>query len=53
MPRYTSLSLQEREELSLGLLACLSPRAMAGAMGRAALTLSRETLRNSEAEVET
>lgn len=47
MPSYTRLSLQEREELSLGLLAGLSLRAMASALGRAASTLSREIRRNS------
>lgn len=47
MPSYTRLSLQEREELSLGLLAGLSLRAMASCMGRAASTLSREIGRNS------
>jgi IS30 family transposase len=46
MARYTRLSLREREELSLGLLAGLSLRAMASAMGRAASTLSREIRRN-------
>jgi transposase, IS30 family len=47
MPSYTRLSLQEREEVSLGLLAGLSMRAMASALGRAASTLSREIGRNS------
>lgn len=47
MPSYTRLNLQEREELSLGLLAGLSLRAMASALGRAASTLSREIRRNS------
>lgn len=47
MPSYTRLSLQEREELSLGLLAGLSLRAMAAGLGRAASTLSREVRRNS------
>ena len=47
MPSYTRLSLQEREEVSLGLLAGLSIRAMASAMGRSASTLSREIRRNS------
>lgn len=47
MPSYTRLSLQEREELSLGLLAGLSLRSMAGAMGRAPSTLAREVRRNS------
>jgi IS30 family transposase len=46
MPSYTRLSLQEREELSLGLQAGLSLRAMASAMGRSASTLSREVRRN-------
>lgn len=47
MPRYTRLSLEEREEVSLGLLAGLSLRAMAVRLGRAASTLSREVRRNS------
>ena len=47
MPSYTRLSLREREELSLGLLAGLSLRAMAAGLGRAASTLSREIGRNS------
>ena len=47
MPRYTRLSVQEREELSMGLLSGLSLRAMASAMGRSASTLSREVRRNS------
>lgn len=46
MPSYTRLNLQEREELSLGLMAGLSLRAMASAMGRAPSTLSRELRRN-------
>lgn len=46
MPSYTRLNLQEREELSLGLQAGLSLRAMASAMGRSASTLSREVRRN-------
>ena len=48
MPSYTRLSMQEREELSLGLLAGFSLRAMAGVMGRAVSTLSREMARNSK-----
>ena len=48
MPSYTRLSLQEREELSLGLIAGWSLRAMAGAMGRSVSTLSREVARNSK-----
>lgn len=47
MPSYRRLSLQEREELSLGVMAGLSLRAMASAMGRAVSTLSREVRRNS------
>lgn len=47
MPRYTRLNLEEREELSLGLLAGLSLRSMAARLGRAASTLSREVRRNS------
>src|SRR5688572_3114984 len=48
MRSYARLSVQEREELSLGLLAGLSLRAMASAMGRAVSTLSRELTRNSK-----
>src|SRR5688572_14651583 len=48
MRSYTRLSVQEREELSLGLLAGLSLRAMASVMGRAGSTLSREVARNSK-----
>ena len=48
MPSYTRLSLEEREEVSLGLLAGLSLRAMAVRLGRAASTLSREVRRNAE-----
>lgn len=51
MPSYTRLSLQEREELSIGLISGLSLRAMASAMGRAVSTLSREVARNSRLEV--
>ena len=47
MPSYKRLSLQEREELSLGWVSGLSLRAMASAMGRAPSTLSREIRRNS------
>lgn len=48
MPSYTRLCLEEREELSLGLLAGLSLRAMAARLGRAASMLSREVRRNAE-----
>ena len=47
MPRYTRLSLEEREELSLGLLAGRSLRTLAARLGRAASSLSREVRRNS------
>lgn len=46
MPRYTRLSLQEREDLSIGLAQGLSLRAIASALGRSPSTLSREWQRN-------
>lgn len=48
MPSYTRLSLQEREELSIGLMTGWSLRALASALGRAVSTLSREVTRNSK-----
>jgi IS30 family transposase len=44
------LSCQEREEISRGLVAGDSMRAMAGRLGRSASTLSREIARNGGAE---
>lgn len=45
--RYTHLSAEERETLSLGLAQGHSLRAMAAALGRAPSTLSREVARNT------
>ena len=48
-PRLRSrlaLSLREREEISRGVVACRSMRAMAASLGRAPSTLSREIRRN-------
>jgi len=45
-----ALSLAEREEISRGVVAGLSVRAMAKAMGRAASTISREIVRNGGAQ---
>jgi len=47
MPSYTRLSVQEREELRVGLAQGLSLRAIASGLGRSASTLSREVRRNS------
>jgi IS30 family transposase len=41
-----ALSLAEREEISRGVVACRSMRAMAASLGRAASTISREISRN-------
>jgi transposase, IS30 family len=46
MPSYTRLSLQEREELRVGLAQGVSLRSIASALGRAPSTLSREVRRN-------
>lgn len=49
MPSYRRLTLEEREELSLGLGQGRSLRALAAALGRSASTLSREVRRNAPA----
>lgn len=47
MPSYRRLTLEEREELSLGLGQGCSLRALATELGRSASTLSREVRRNA------
>lgn len=49
MPSYRRLTLEEREELSLGLEQGRSLRALAAEPGRSASTLSREVRRNAPA----
>jgi IS30 family transposase len=46
MRRASSLTMMEREEISRGLVAGLSLRAIAGLVGRAPSTISREITRN-------
>ena len=50
MPSYRRLTLEEREELSLGLGQGRSLRALAVDLGRSASTLSREVRRNAPAQ---